>query len=90
MDALQFIILTFIGWCAGMISFFAGCVWATPEDNPNETIEYLKHRVDILETREHMRMLDDRDIILSMTNQANKHKNADEPEKKKGQQTKWG
>jgi hypothetical protein len=66
--------------------FLAGAVYATPADDPNETIQYLKSRINALETREHMRILEDRELMLEMMHT---DKKKDPNDKKTPVQTKW-
>lgn len=71
----------------GSIMFLAGAVYVTPEKDPDETITYLKQRVDVLERREHMRMLEDRELMLELMHHTDKKK--DTADKKLPVQTKW-
>jgi len=81
---LQVIIPIVIIILGAVIMFLAGAVYATPEDDPNETIEYLKARVNTLETREHLRMLEDRELLLELM-----HPDSKSTDKKLPVQTKW-
>ena len=87
MEYLQVIIPIFIIGLGAAIMFLAGAVYATPKDDPDKTISYLKDRIDILERREHMRILEDREIMLGLMHP---EKKKEEPDKRKGTQTKFG
>jgi hypothetical protein len=83
---LQVIIPVAIIILGAVIMFLAGAVYATPAEDPNETIEYLKSRINALETREHLRILEDRELMLELMH-GDKKKEA--PDKKLPVQTKW-
>jgi hypothetical protein len=83
-DLLQVAIPICILTLVSVIMFLAGAVYATPENDPDETIEYLKARVNTLETREHLRMLEDRELLLELM-----HPDSKFPDKKLPVQTKW-
>lgn len=87
MELIQVIISIVIITIGAAIMFLASAVYATPKDDPNETIIYLKQRVDLLEIREHMRMLEDREIMMGLMHNTDKKK--DTTDKKSAGQTKW-
>jgi hypothetical protein len=88
MDLLvQYIILTLVSGLLGLISFLLGAFYATPSEDPEVTISYLKDRVNLLETRENMRVLEDRELMLSLISQNKDH--IEDADKKKPIQTKF-
>lgn len=88
---LDAIIPIFILMLGAVIMFLAGAVYATPKDDPNVVIEYLKDRIKLLEHREHLRAIEDRELIMElMHGDKNKEGVTDkDKDKKMPVQTKW-
>ncbi len=95
MDSLvSMIVLIIISACMELIAFLLGVLCVIPENDPESEIDYLKKRINILEEREHMRILEEHEVAMMVTKDpvvqtdAFKEKEKKSTEKK-GIQTVW-